>query len=187
MDRMVPIIDIEGEEVGSVTVPEGTVGALVVASDPKVVIIEEVVSRVVDITLVGSDGNVVTEFDEAIEICFETEEDKEDVCLGFFNTEGRWECEDFCLESSDDGRLCGESDHLTNFALLLSTADAGDKCESSSTDYVVLYLSIALVIVALVTVAVVAVWLELRLRSRRRSRESTFRDMERGVADLTTD
>lgn len=186
VDRSVTIRDREGAEVGSVTVPEGTAGVLILASDARVVIIGDIVSQVVDITIVSTEGETITVFDDPIEICFETEEEEGDVCLGFFNDEGRWECEDYCLKSSD-GRLCGESDHLTNFALLLSTADSGEKCGSSSKEYVIAYLSMAFVVAAIVAVAVVVLSLEIRFRVKSQILEKSFRDLERATVDLTVD
>lgn len=36
-----------------------------------------------------------------------------------------WKCQDFCLFTTDDGLFCGETDHVTNFAILLNGAGAG--------------------------------------------------------------
>ena len=69
---------------------------------------------------------------QGVEICFEKPQN-DDACLGFLNEETsppRWECEDTCLEESDDGFLCGTTDHFTNFALLLSGGDNGCEAEN---------------------------------------------------------
>ena len=183
---MVPIQGRAGEQVGSVTLPDGTSGALVISGGEEVVIIDAVVSMIVDVTLVSDSGEEITDFDDPIEICFETDEDEGDVCLGFFNDDQKWECEDYCLDAKD-GSLCGETEHLTNFALLLSNVDSSDRCGSGSTNYVILYLSIALVVVAILSVVVVAVTFEVRVRWNSLVLENTFRDLERNTGGLTTD
>lgn len=183
-DRLVPIIDIDGEQVGSVTLFAGAVGALVITSDADIVPTNEVVSLAVDVTLVGGDGELLTAFDDPIEICFDTDEDEGDVCLGFLNKDGQWECEDLCLESSGDS-LCGETDHLTNFALLLDSS-AGDGCGSKeAADYVVAYLSIAFVAVAIVVVLIFIVLVEKHIRTRIRLRRKEFRTIERATVALS--
>lgn len=181
VDRFVPVRDTDGGQVGSVLLPQDTVGALVISSDTDAVPISAVVSIIVDVTVIGANGELITEFDDPIEICFETDEDEGDVCLGFYNEEGNWECEDFCLEATNDG-VCGETDHLTSFALLLdSSAGSGDKCGSESTNYVIAYLSIAFISAAIVAVIVLAVLVEIRLRVKAYMLENEFRTMERGA------
>jgi len=56
--------------------------------------------------------------------------------LGSFDEDtGKWQCDDHCLEEDSDGQLCGDVDHLTNFALLLS-GNGGSGCGSSAGDYI---------------------------------------------------
>lgn len=163
-----PIVveDTVGNPVGTVMAPPTGSGVLVVSGESAdVVIIPEVSSIVLDITVLDAEGNSVTSFDEPFEICFSSDEHGSgDVCLGFFNSEGEWECEDYCLEDSDDG-LCGKSRHLTNFALLLdSEAGSSSRCGSSTQDYLYIYLSVAFVGVALCIVIAAAVFIEIKIR-----------------------
>lgn len=162
----VVVQDTIGRPVGTVSVPSTGPGVLVVSGESEdVVIVPEVSSIVFDITVLDNDGNSVTSFDEPFEICFSSDEHGSgDVCLGFFNSDGEWECEDYCLEESD-GRLCGESRHLTNFALLLSSeAGSSSKCGSDSQDFLYIYLSVAFVGAALCFVILAAVLIEIKIR-----------------------
>ena len=80
----------------------------------------------VDISLtLGSDTNVQP--DSEIELCFEVDakEQKLDLCLAYLDPDERWECEDKCLKRKGK-KLCGKTDHLTNFAILL--LGNGDGC-----------------------------------------------------------
>jgi len=156
----------QGQEVGRVRVPHDSGGAVLVvnkASD-NVVLIDEVVTDVVDVTVVDSNGEVVDKFDgDELEVCFSTAEfDTDDVCLGFFNEDEQWECQDYCLSSttSDEGEelLCGNTDHLTNFALLLDTdAGSSSRCGSSSMDLLYVYLSVAFVCISIFIVSAVVI------------------------------
>ena len=184
-DTFVPIRDSAGDQVGSVIVPDGTAGALVISGSAEVTRIEEIVSVVVDVTLISTDGTAVRKFDEDIEICLETDEDRDDVCLGFLDDDGRWECEDYCLDDSD-GSLCGKTDHLTNFALLLSTV-SGDRCGSESRSNVILYLSIGSIVFAIIVVIVAAIVLEARVRIKAYLLERKFRHLGRRTAEFVTE
>ena len=107
---------------------------LVGASD-----LSSVKSIIVDINV--ADGNNQN-LGGNVEICFKSEEeDSEDLCLGFLDettNPPEWKCEDKCLEENNDNLLCGETEHFTNFALLLSGGlnGGGSACESSSTDWI---------------------------------------------------
>ena len=128
-------------------------------------------------------GNEQHQLDSSVYLCLTSADldgrDPDDLCLGFFNTETRkWECEDCSLDetNSSSGRplLCGSSgkyilnkshshalvDHLTNFALLLKGKDAAKKCDSS-TDFVIVWLSIASLVAACVVVIVVVIAIEI--------------------------
>lgn len=69
-------------------------------------------------------------FDAELEVCLEYNggENVDDLCLGFVNDDDEWVCEDACLESKDNGQLCGKTNHFTNFALLLG-GEGGGSCE----------------------------------------------------------
>jgi hypothetical protein len=48
-------------------------------------------------------------------------------CLGYINNEGKWQCEDTCLDKNSTSQLtCGRTGHFTSFAVLLSGGD--DQC-----------------------------------------------------------
>lgn len=170
----VVVEDTVGRPVGSVSVPPTGPGVLVVSGESDdVVIIPQVSSIVIDITVLDTDGNTVTSFDDPFEICFSSDEHGSgDVCLGFFNSDGEWECEDYCLEDTGDS-LCGESRHLTNFALLLdSEAGSSSRCGSSSQDYLYIYLSVASVGAAVCIIILAAVMIEVRIRRNTKSTDS---------------
>lgn len=58
-----------------------------------------------------------------IELCLKAsipEASKGDACLAYFDEErAEWECVDECLQQND-GLICGNTDHFTSFAILLS-------------------------------------------------------------------
>lgn len=183
---LVPVTSSDGQRVGTVALPTDIRGTLVVESDTEAEVIEEVVSLVLDVTVVGENGELITSFDEPIELCFETDQSEGDVCLGFYNDNEEWECEDYCLESTSEG-VCGETRHLTSFALLLdSSAGSADKCGSGSTDYLYVYLSVSFVVAALIVVVIGALIGEYQLRSRLKFRERSLRSIEKTGA-LSTD
>lgn len=163
----------DGKEVGRVRVPSDSGGAVLVVNQASsdVRLVEEVVTDVVDVTIVDSSGNVVSEFEgEELEVCFSTEDfDSDEVCLGFYNDDGVWECQDYCLSltTGSDGEdlLCGNTPHLTNFALLLSDeAGSESRCGSSSLDLLYVYLSIGAVGLAIFVILVAVVARESHLR-----------------------
>lgn len=163
----------EGKEVGRVTVPGDSGGAVLVVNQASsdVRLVEEVVTDVVDVTIVDGSGNVLDTFDgDDLEVCFSTEDfDTDDVCLGFYNDDGTWECQDYCLSttSGTDGEdlLCGNTPHLTNFALLLSDeAGSESRCGSSSIDFLFVYLSVAAVCLAMIIVFIAVAARESYLR-----------------------
>ena len=90
----------------------------------------------VDITFFDEFGNSVQPTTD-IKICFESPDNNNDICLGSFNEETQeWECDDHCLDE-ENGSLCGNADHLTNFALLLSGGSGGSNaCGSPVNDYI---------------------------------------------------
>lgn len=179
---MIPVTGENGERVGSVSLPSDISGTLVVSSDTTAEVIDDVVSLVLDVTVVGGSGELITSFDDPIELCFQTNESEGDVCLGFYNDNEEWECEDYCLESTSEG-VCGETNHLTSFALLLdSSAGSDDKCGSASTDYMYVYLSVGFVLFAVIVVVIGALIGEYRLRARLKGREQSFRSIERTSA-----
>lgn len=151
----------------------GQEGILVVSSPADTADISfpaNIVSPVLDIRVFAVDGSETTSFSgNDVEICFAKNGiDPDDVCLGYYNDKGAWECEDYCLDETSAG-ICGKSDHLTNFALLLDQdAGSSSKCGSTPGDqWVYVYLSTALVSCAIIAVLLGAIAVEIRLRRNR--------------------
>jgi hypothetical protein len=67
-------------------------------------------------------------FSERATVCLAASADPGGACLGFYDEgRGKWTCEDECLQEKGD-HLCGTTDHLTNFALLLGSSSGGARC-----------------------------------------------------------
>lgn len=120
------------DDAGAVlSVPPGALAAdttFTITPVDKVDAVAELGSAIYDIS-----GNEVTTFDEPVTICLKSSSSAEGSCLGYLDTSGQpaaWRCQDECLQSHDD-LLCGETNHLTNFAILLgSGGGGGSKCGS---------------------------------------------------------
>jgi hypothetical protein len=70
----------------------------------------------------------------SVKLCFASNS-TQDACLGYLDentTPPEWKCEDYCLSSNQDGQLCGDTSHFTNFAILLRGSNSAD-CESGKT------------------------------------------------------
>ena len=131
---------------------------------------------ILDIILEDAWGKSITLLDSPLVICLappkETKSFKANPpCLSFYNErEAKWTCEDKCLTNPGNERslLCGETEHLTNFALLLSGNEGGsdrrDPCNSSSMDHTLAWVSLGLVAGAIVIIALSVVIIELRAR-----------------------
>ena len=70
---------------------------------------------------------------DTLEVCVETGDlPREGACLGFFDeTASKWACQDKCLNRSVKdarGYLCGKTDHLTTFAILLTGGGSNAMC-----------------------------------------------------------
>ena len=69
---------------------------------------------------------------ESVEICIKPNQDnadEDDLCLGFLDESLRppeWICEDSELVEKFNGLFCGNTNHFTNFALLLDGGNNGD-------------------------------------------------------------
>jgi hypothetical protein len=77
-------------------------------------------------------GNEVTTLDDDVTICLSANAKAgEDACLGYLDESTdppTWKCQDECLKEKND-LLCGNTDHFTNFAILLTGGGGGgDKC-----------------------------------------------------------
>ena len=93
---------------------------------------EEVLSTVVDLSLFDVNGNTIQP-NSTVRICFEVNKNEKDgnLCLGSYNeVKSKWECDDKCLKRNNEDLLCGDVDHFTNFAVLL-TGDNGADCSDN--------------------------------------------------------
>merc|ERR1712232_16117 len=94
----------------------------------------------------------VTELDPPLTICVQQQSVISDVlCLSFYNERTKeWECQDYQLQyHSDEALVCGVTDHLTEFALLLGAGGAG----SSTQQFVLAWVSLGLVCGGVLVVA----------------------------------
>lgn len=187
----------DGEPVGTVELPDSAAadGSVVVVTSPRddEFSTDGVVfgSVVVDITVFDESGRSITEFEDPIEICLEVEEDEDDgeACLGFYvQEEDAWECEDPCLKRSSDSRqLCGDTDHLTTFSILLdSTGGGNDPCDSSdgSMDLTMTILSAgSICLFGLLAVLIMAAY-EIRVRLRKQKFKNTMTSIERNLGSV---
>ena len=142
---------------------------------------QELVSAVINITLSDGQGNSVTQLDSPLTICLVPSNStikSDEACLGFYDVEkGRWKCEDKCLAtisskglSSDtlkENLLCGQTSHLTNFALLLQGNEAKDPCQTDS-DNTLAWTSLGMVAGALLLVGLSVLVIEVHYRWKRR-------------------
>lgn len=62
-------------------------------------------------------------FADTDEVCITVERTDDDRCLGFFDEDGTWRCEDATLQTADDAVYCGETAHFLTAELDLD-ADA---------------------------------------------------------------
>ena len=137
---------------------------------------------ILDITLLDSQGNSITQLDLPLTVCLpQLPKKKGEACLSYFDEkQSKWICEDECLSSSAasllDNLWCGETDHLTNFALLLSGAGgngvATDPCSSSSPDSTLSWVSLGMVAGAVVLISFCAFLAEIQVRWKRHQLES---------------
>ena len=133
---------------------------------------------ILDLSLTDSNGEAVTQLEEPIEICFDAPNNKKgkggSLCLGFFDVKkNRWQCQDPCL-TQQNGTFCGQTDHLTSFALLLQGLGNTDPCASDSSGRVLVWLSLAFVCVAIIAVLVGVVIIEIRHRAIVHRRNQSF-------------
>lgn len=87
----------------------------------------ELGSAVIDLNLLTGQSDL----ENRAEICFEVPGLPDDACLGYIDDRGRWRCQDNCLKEEGD-MLCGVTDHLTSFAVLLSGGDGQGGCNPTN-------------------------------------------------------
>ena len=130
-------------------------------------------NTIVDVVILDQFGNQVTKFSEPLTICLESSDSNEDECLGYYDTEKKeWICEDDCPEKEDGGLVCGKTDHLTSFALLLNGKNSD--CTGDDSQHLYVYLSIAFVGVGIIAVLISIVVIELHYCNQRRIRSAEF-------------
>ena len=132
------------------------------------------VSSILNITLSDGQGNAITQLDSPLTICLaypnSTKKDQK-VCLGYYDeNRNKWKCEDECLTVPKSGMnrenlLCGQTDHLTSFALLLFGKDEEYPCKSDP-DKTLAWISLGMVAGAIVVVALSVVFVEVYFRWR---------------------
>lgn len=144
-------------------------------------------SAVVDITLTVED-QVVTQLADPIEICLTDANQFENVsptlCLGFFDVQQQeWLCEDLSLSLNAQGQWCGETGHLTSFALLLGgdTGSSGEYFPQSTIAWISLgFIAGAIIIVVLGVGAV-----EIRYRNKYRVERRMYRTLDDRMRSLS--
>lgn len=122
------VFETSTRQVVEVTIPPASVPNQVILflTESKLPSKPNVITEIVNVTLFSTSAGEDIQPLAPIEICFEIQPDKEQ-CLGFLNERkipAEWECEDRCLTTRGNLR-CGKTDHLTNFAILL-TGDVGN-------------------------------------------------------------
>ena len=102
------------------------------------------------------------------------------MCLSFYDErKDKWRCEDKCLttvaskgtpndSTQEESLLCGKTDHLTNFALLLTGSDGEDPCGSGKVnDNTLAWISLGMVGGAVLVIFLSVLALEVRIRRER--------------------
>lgn len=102
------------------------------------------------------------------QLCFATSSDydKDEGCLAFLNDQRQWECQDKCL-SENDGLVCGETDHFTTFALLLTGSDKQDCGSTLQLDEALYILSAVAIILMILFTLVGCIVVEIYVRIHR--------------------
>ena len=144
---------------------------------------QRLVSAVLNITLLDSQGNAITQLDSPLTIClalFNTLDKAQRVCLSYNDeNKDKWSCEDECLttvaskgtngsngRAKSDHFLCGQTTHLTNFALLLTGNDRENPCQSGPSN-TLSWISLGMVGGAVLLVIISAPIAELQFRRRK--------------------
>ena len=144
---------------------------------------QELSSIVLNITLLDGQGNFITELDSPLTICFAAPNGtkrSQNLCLSFYDErKNKWRCEDECLttgaargvnasNAGADGEnlLCGQTSHLTNFALLLIGGDGEAPCLSGKGNTFA-WISLGMVGGAILAVSLSVVAIEINFRRTR--------------------
>ena len=117
-----------------------------------------IVSTIINVSLVDGAGNSIDQLESPLTICFSRLNISRsgEVCLGYFDERRtKWICQDKCLQRSTSKAgvelLCGDTDRLANFALLLSGSKTSkaSECQSGGTDLTLPWASFGFVLAAL--------------------------------------
>ena len=143
---------------------------------------QSLASTVLNITLFDGQGNSITKLDSPLTICLAlpNKERGQRVCLSYYDErKDKWRCEDKCLttiaskgtkssnsNNKEESLLCGQTDHLTNFALLLIGSERDDPCQHSRDD-TISWISLGMVGGAVLLVAFSGLVVEFQIRRRR--------------------
>ena len=129
--------DGDGNQLGSLFIPallssQPNVTLTVIGSsvEPAAPANQQLGSSILQITLVDSKNNSITDLDVPLTVCFvPSDEENKRQCLSYYDErKAKWKCEDKCLTRTKEGSLCGQTNHLTNFALLLLGPSEEDPC-----------------------------------------------------------
>ena len=168
-----------GESAGSLYVPSGlssqentTLAITFTTNVPDSFSDQQLGGIILDITLTDSEGRPITQLDTPLVICLAQSnttklEKGQSPCLSYYDErKDKWTCQDECLNNAGQGSLyCGRTDHLTNFALLLSgSSGKSDPCVSQSVDNTLAWASLGLVVGAILIVALGVIAIEIRVR-----------------------
>jgi hypothetical protein len=119
-----------------ITTPNGDFPSLtVVESEPETLPTDfSLASKVFDVSF---SNETITDF--SVTLCFASNATQH-ACLGYLDetlSPPQWKCEDACLRQNNDGQLCGDTSHFTNFAILFSGTNVnGNDCKSSTFNYI---------------------------------------------------
>ena len=183
--------------VGIITADENSVGngnqLVVDIVDTNERLDSSVGSRIIDISLIGSNGEQGLQPQGNVEICLSVENSDTDGCLAVFNEDtNEWECEDPCLNESD-GLICGETSHFSRFSILLDTSNAGGdtKCNSGNSwngithiewaDYVIISLTVIIICCVLWVFAFFTAFVKPSFHGREYERIRWLRESSREV------
>jgi len=137
-------------------------------------------STIISIELFDDNGRRITQLDQPLIVCLEASSlaghSSSQLCLSFYDeAEQAWVCEDNDLTDSTDGQLCGETPHLTNFALLLS----GGQDSSAGWDKTMSWLTLGFTAGAVGTILVSFVVMEAYYRHKMALQTRRLRNLSR--------
>lgn len=121
--------------------PVSPSGSIIVVDNPNIDIIEQsdtanIQSIVLNVRLEDNSDQLGGD----VQICIEpiqSNSNSDDLCLGYLDESlnpPEWKCEDNCLDENSNGLYCGNTNHFTNFALLLA-GGSNNGCNGNSSDF----------------------------------------------------